>query len=114
MPSINDVAAEVSLNPIECPHCHRQINTSGLLIAVFQRVLRRISKGEVIFIEKFGSFRAVEMKAKRINTGLFDTEVPKLLRISFRQSRKAKSILNKKRKALHKVRKRQGKNEVEE
>ena len=109
MSSINDVAQEISLNPIECPHCHRQINTSGLIKALFQRVLRRIGNGESVFINGFGSFHAVEMKARRIQTGLFDVEVPKLLRVSFKQSRYAKASRNKKRKVLHKARKKIGK-----
>lgn len=99
---INAIVKEMGLNPMECPHCHRKIQTTGAIEAVFHRLVHRIRTAKEVQIPGFGTFRLIETKGREIKNRLFNVRTGHTFRIGFRQSAVVKGRLNNQRKAARK------------
>lgn len=88
MASLPELAREVGLDPLVCPHCARRVSTTEALDLLFETVLDRVRRGEVVHIRHFGSFRAVTRSARGLAKDAGDYQV-----IRFNAAGRAKRVI---------------------
>jgi nucleoid DNA-binding protein len=78
-----------------CPKCNASLDLGGFGPELFRRILVRLSEGDRVEVEQFGSFRSSTMKG-RIYTNLKGSVVASKdkLVIRFRASPRAKAKVN--------------------
>lgn len=93
--SIHDLAKEVNLAKVRCPHCGRRVQTLRLLDDLFSAVLIHLIDGFRVHVRGFGSFGLVATKARVLKTPLFkDKAVEGARYISFTAAARAKRVVN--------------------
>lgn len=100
MAGILELAREIRLHPVKCPHCGRSVGTADLVRELFRKIVERTAEGERVEVTRFGVFEArphragkAVSKIARLGRGVI--EYPETLVLRFRASRVAKRILRK-------------------
>ena len=98
MSRIVNIAKEVGLHPVTCSHCGKATNTDSAIDAFFLAILEHIRNGEEVHVKNFGVFRPQMLKGRILSSPLVNVDGFKdSMVLRFRQSLKAKDVLNRKR-----------------
>lgn len=100
MAGILELAKEVRLSPVKCPHCGRNVRTGDLIRELFSRILDRAVGGEKVEVTGFGTFEIRTLAAGKVTSAVDKIghgiiEYPEALVLRFRQSRILKAKLRK-------------------
>ena len=91
MAGIRQIGKEIHA---KCPHCHRSLDLTEVGVELFRRILVKLSKGERVDVERFGSFRVKLRAAQKVEGMQGGISVfPAYARIIFRAYPGAKEAL---------------------